>query len=503
MAEQQRKYKIIKSLTITFVIMLICMLLFETVKMLIFPQISIWKSHFLTIGFSTIAATFAGFFVIRIYENLYQKTLHEIKERKQAQELLAKAYDDLEKRIDERTSELSEFNLRLQEEVTIRKQTDDALRRSEERFSRIFHNAPVAIAIGTLDEGRMLMVNDSFVRLMEYEEKGEVQGKTINDLHIWADELKWNSLRKHLLQDNTAPYTVETQVRTNLGELRDVLLSVEKIDLSGRPGVLSMMLDITGRKEAEKNLVSAKEVAEEMDRFKTSLLANISNEVREPLNEILKAASKLAYDYDDPRISDIASSIYQRGEHVFKTINGILDLAEVEADSKKLHLQVKDIRAVVEEIADRMRPQAQEKKVDLIIDKSQVPVLANIDAVLFEHAMVNLLGNAITFTNEGNIHVKIRPKEKYGHKYAEIKIQDTGVGIREEMLPFLFDAVKPDHVTPRDGKKQAYRLGLPITRRMINLMNGTIRVKSQEGEGSIFTIRLPLVNSEQTVNVKS
>ncbi len=476
------------------------MSLFEAVKMLIFPQISIWHSHFLTIGFSTLAATLAAFYIIRIYEDLYQKNLHEIKERKQAQELLTRAYDDLEHRIEERTRELSEFNRRLQEEVTIRKQTDDALRRSEERFSRIFHNAPVAIAIGTLDEGRVLMVNDSFVRLMEYEEKGEVQGRTINELHIWADESEWDHLHRHLLQEDTAPYAVETQIRTNLGELRDVLLSVEKIDLSGRPGVLSMMLDITDRKDAEKNLVSAKEMAEEMDLFKTSLLANISNEVREPLNEILKGASRLAYDHDDPDVSGIAVSIYQRGEHVFKTINGILDLAEVEADRKKLHLQVRDIREVVEGIAERMRPQAQEKKVELVIEKSPVPVMASIDPVLFEHAIVNLLGNAITFTNEGNIHVKIRPKQRNGSEFAQIKIQDTGVGIREEMLPYLFDAVKPDHIIPREDKKQGYRLGLPITRRMINLMDGTIRVKSQEGEGSVFTIRFPLIGTGQTVN---
>ncbi len=268
MPEEKPKPKLFKPLSITFLVMVMSMSFYEMLKQFVNPGITIWESHITTITVSSIAATLAAYFIFRKYEKLNNIALHEIKERKHAQELLSNAYDDLELRIQKRTKELSESNQQLTEEISYRKIVEMDLRRSEERFSKVFHNAPVAIGILSANELRFLMVNDQFMHLMEFDEKDQVHGKTFNELDIWIDEEEILELLSSWVKNGKKPIVCESRIRSHLGEQKEVLFSAEKIELNGKPSILGMFLDISDRKKAEKELMHAKEHAEDMDRFK-------------------------------------------------------------------------------------------------------------------------------------------------------------------------------------------------------------------------------------------
>jgi len=252
MSLEKSNFKLAKLLSVTFFVMIICMSVYELLKQIIYPDITIWQSHIVTISFSSVIGTAAAYFIYRSIEKLQLKTLREVRERKQAQELLANAYDDLEKRIEERTLELTKSNKRLREEIKVRHLTEAKLRRSEERFAKVFHNAPVAISIIDFEEGRISMVNDSFAHLMDCDDKDQVHGKTVHELDMWVDEQEWISMNYYLERNEDMPFAIETKVRTLLGERRTILLTAEKINVNGKASILAMLLDTTDKKKAGK-----------------------------------------------------------------------------------------------------------------------------------------------------------------------------------------------------------------------------------------------------------
>ena len=229
------------------------MSVYESLKQFIYPQITIWESHLVTIIFSSTLATVAAYFVQKVYMNLQVQTINEMKERKDAQLKLSQAYDDLELKIEGRTKELSNSNQRLKEEIRIRKATEKKLRRSEERFSKVFHNAPLSIVIVDFEEGRFQMVNNCFLRLMECDNRDQIQGKTIFDLEMYADDEEWRYMISHLGEHGPTPFSVDTRIRTLLGEIRFVILTAEKITVNGKVSILMMLHDITARRKQKES----------------------------------------------------------------------------------------------------------------------------------------------------------------------------------------------------------------------------------------------------------
>lgn len=497
MPQKKTKSRLFKPLSITFFVMVVCMSLYETLKQFIIPGITIWESHIITITVSSIAATLAAYFLYRKFEKLNDVALHEIKERKQAQESLSKAFDDLEIRIENRTKELSESNRLLTEEVSNRKIIEADLRRSEERFSKIFHNAPVAISILSADELRFQMVNDCFIQMMEYDEKDQVHGKTYDELDIWINEEEIKSLLIPWISKGDTPLACESRIRSHLGEIKSILFSAEKIELNGKPCILGMFLDISDRKKTEKELIYAKEQAEEMDRFKTSLLAYISKEVSDPLKEMVLAAARLADKLERSEAKRIAMGINRDGDHLFKTINSILDLSRVEARRQELRPVLCDIAGEIRLSIDDLRKDARNKHIELEIIEKNKNVQAYIDKKFFSHVINNLVSNAIKYTFSGKITIEVDRINNQSRYMARFRVIDTGIGIKNELLPYIFDAMKPVE-SYLSEKNRNSSLGLPITQRMVNLMNGQISVESKEGNGSIFTVLFPAESEKRS-----
>ncbi len=260
-------------------------------------------------------------------------------------------------------------------------------------------------------------------------------------------------------------------------------------------GTLAAFADITKRKRAEEeiqrtfeHLKSAKEHAEEMNRLKTSFLNNVGHEVRTPLNSILGFSSLMNETLVGTEYAAYASSIHASGKRLFDTFESILDLSRVESNTLELAPIHISLDEEIYRIAALLGAQAREKGLDLAIEV-KAPLHATVDPHYFERVLKHLINNAIKFTSTG--YVRIQLDRSCNPDCALIKIMDSGIGISEDFLPHIFE----EFYQESDGLARNYEgtgLGLRIAKRLLDAMGGTLTVESTKGQGSCFTISLPL-----------
>ena len=260
-------------------------------------------------------------------------------------------------------------------------------------------------------------------------------------------------------------------------------------DPAGRPQrMLGAMKDISDRKRVEEALHEAKEEADKANRAKSQFLADISHELRTPLNAILGYAQILLRDAALPdKARDGIAVIQQSGDHLLGLINDILDLAKIESDKLETHVQPFDLRDFLQSIADAFAVRAKQKNLRFRMDADpRLPIRVQGDERKLRQILFNLIGNAIKFTDAGEVGFTI---DRDGER-IRFTVADTGRGIRTEDLDQLFQPFRrmddPDQATEGAG------LGLVISRRLVELLGGELRVESAFGRGSRFWFALPL-----------
>ncbi len=253
------------------------------------------------------------------------------------------------------------------------------------------------------------------------------------------------------------------------------------------------------RYRSETALRLAKEAAESASRAKSSFLANMSHELRTPLNAVLGYAQVLGRDAGlSPRQDRALSVIEQSGEHLLSLINEILDLAKIEAGTIEIHPAPFDLPGLLQGIADIMRARAEDKGLAFTSEwPSDLPAAVHADEKRLRQVLMNLLDNAIKYTREGGVALKVGPHQGR----LRFQVEDTGVGIRAEHLPRIFETVHQ----VRDPRTfvEGTGLGLAISKALVTLMGGTLEVSSAPGEGSRFWFGLdlpevPLVSQQLT-----
>ncbi|MBI3582089.1 MAG: PAS domain S-box protein [Nitrospinae bacterium] len=247
------------------------------------------------------------------------------------------------------------------------------------------------------------------------------------------------------------------------------------------------------RKEAETD----RERAEEANRLKTGFLNTISHELRTPLTVILGNLPLICDERDMPaaaETAEIARDIERSGKHLLVLINDLLDLSKIEAGKMDLQPEMVGLTAFVEEVLQAGRGFAKNKNKSLEF-KAEIldDVVAPADPVRLNQILLNLVGNAVKFTDQGSITVSVRRDGEW----AEIVVRDTGCGIKAEHCSAIFEAFRQvDSSSTR--KSGGTGLGLAITRRLAELHGGSVSVTSVVGQGSAFTVRLPLNAGRQT-----
>lgn len=258
-----------------------------------------------------------------------------------------------------------------------------------------------------------------------------------------------------------------------------------------RTGSAGTMTDVTdtvryheerGAREAAE---AARAEAERMARLQHAFLANMSHELRTPLTAIIGCADILA-DEAPEDLREFSSSILSAGERLMTTLSSILDFAQIEAGRMVAHPSALDLGPFVRTAIAPLASQAQAKGLTLALRLAPDLPLAVTDPDLLGRALTNLLGNAIKFTEQGTVSVHIR----HDADRLQIEVQDTGIGISEAAQAHLFT---PFHQAS-DGHGRTHEgsgLGLAVTRRVVDLLGGSIAVESAEGQGSCFRIELP------------
>jgi signal transduction histidine kinase/CheY-like chemotaxis protein len=248
-----------------------------------------------------------------------------------------------------------------------------------------------------------------------------------------------------------------------------------------------IILNLKKRELLEKNLIAEKERADAANKAKSEFLANMSHEIRTPLNSILGYSEIIYNTTDDSRHKNYLLTILENGKTLLALINDILDLSKIEANQLKITKEHVSLISVLNEMHLIFYPKVQEKNIELIFETDPIfkkPLL--IDEIRMRQILLNLIGNAVKFTNQGYIKVKSKPLRTKDNSISFIiSIKDTGIGISQEESKRIFESFNQAY-GQKNRKYEGTGLGLAITKKLIELMNGTIGLESEYGKGSNF-----------------
>ncbi|WPL12553.1 Autoinducer 2 sensor kinase/phosphatase LuxQ [Thiorhodovibrio litoralis] len=257
-------------------------------------------------------------------------------------------------------------------------------------------------------------------------------------------------------------------------------------------GVLAAGSDITERQALENARAAALTAAERLTRLKNNFLANMSHEIRTPLNGILGLTEIGRRDYDTGKAGRLFRQIQRAGEHLMVLLNDILDLSKLEAGKLSIHPEPVRLSETLAEIQSLLNPQVRAKGFDLIINQAQdLPEYILMDAMRLRQILLNLLGNAVKFTQAGEVRLTVSRDDQQ----LLFTVKDTGIGMSEAQMARIFQPFEQaDAGTTRTHGGTG--LGLAISRSLADMMGGNIKVDSQPNIGSCFELRLPLQQAQ-------
>ncbi|MFH1196860.1 MAG: response regulator [bacterium] len=378
-------------------------------------------------------------------------------------------------------------------------QVEEDLIESEEKFRKAFMTSPDAVTIAGLDDGRLITINESFKMILGFTDD-ETIGHSSLELNIWVNPID----RKIIVDKIKAGGIVnnyETRFRKKNGEIIDGLMSASLVELNGKPCVLNITRDITERKRAEEELIKAKKQAEEMNLLKNYFLSNMSHELRTPLISVIGFAELLQEEIQNEKHSEYIRLILEGGQRLNTTLNSILEFSKLESEKDVANLRPLNLAEQILKNVESIRHRAMAKNLFLRAEINDGYLKANIDAELFSQLLFHIISNGIKFTHRGGVLITLSQVVESESEWAVIKVIDTGIGIPKENIEKVFYAFRQSS----EGYSRNYEgtgLGLTISQRIIELLKGNIKVKSEVGRGSEFSIWLPAVLDERQIKIK-
>ncbi len=370
-----------------------------------------------------------------------------------------------------------------------RRRSEEALRDSEERFRGTFENA--AVGIGHLGpDCRYLRVNQKLCEILGYD-RSELLGVACLEITSPDDIGIGTEHFAALMRGELASFSIEKRYLSKVGSPIWVHVSVSlQRDSAGNPDyAIEMIEDVSGRKRLEKELLQAKDAAESANRAKDEFLANVSHEIRTPMNAIL-GMTDLAL--ETPLTNDQRACLgtaRSAAENLLVIINDLLDFSKIEAGKMDLKLSNFALRAMLDETLRALAAHAHAKGLDLVCHvRPDVLDTLKGDSVRLRQVLTNLVGNAIKFTDEGEVEIAVTVEEALEPNELRLcfAVRDTGIGIPADQQQRIFEAFEQED-TSTTRNFGGTGLGLTISSRLVALMGGRILVESAPGLGSRFS----------------
>lgn len=407
----------------------------------------------------------------------------DITDRKRSEEEIIKHRENMEEMVSERTQKLTISEKKLKKSLKDISDYKFALEES-------------SIVVITDNKGIINFVNDNFCKISKFSRE-ELLGQThqiINSGHhstdffidLWSTISKgkvWRGEIKNKAKDKSF-YWVDSTI-------------VPFLDENGKPyQYVAIRFDITPKKIVEADLINAKEEADSANRAKSEFLANMSHEIRTPMNVVIGFSDLLSKSVKEEKQRSQVESIRSSGKNLLKIINDILDLSKVEAGKIEIIPVPVDLQNLVREIENMFLQKVDEKGILFSVEYASVMhKMILLDEVRIRQILFNLIGNAIKFTDKGHVilSLDIQTNHKENKNFDIIfQIEDTGIGIPIDQQELIFEPF-----SQQKGQSSKYGgtgLGLPITKKLIEKMGGTITLESEVGVGSNITVVIPNIS---------
>lgn len=369
--------------------------------------------------------------------------------------------------------------------ITERKKTEEALLESEERFRGFMDNSP-AVAFMKDEQGRYVYINKPFEQRLEMRRE-DVIGKTDSD--IWSPEIAkpWREADCTVLSTNTARELIETSPMPDGTICSWLSYKFPLRDARQNLFLACISLDISDRVRAEEELNKAKAAAEAANVAKSEFLANMSHEIRTPMNGII-GMTELALSTDlSPEQQEYIDLVRVSADSLLAIINDILDFSKIEAGKLTLERVAFNLVDILSDTLRALALPAHAKGLELICHiASDVPQMLIGDPIRLRQIVINLVNNAIKFTAQGEVAIRIATRSQMGDEIGlHFTVSDTGIGIPKAKQHAIFEAFsQADSSTSR--KYGGTGLGLAISSQLVEMMNGQMGVESEEGKGSAF-----------------
>ncbi|HSH66642.1 MAG TPA: PAS domain S-box protein, partial [Bacteroidia bacterium] len=388
-------------------------------------------------------------------------------------------------------------------DITERINYEKLLVLQKEKYQNIITNMNLGM-LEVDNEGRIQFANPGFTLISGYT-YDELIGKKATDMFVERPHLKIVKGKLNQRAKGIADM-YEIPVRNKRGEPRWWMISgAPNFDEKGNLiGSIGIHLDITDQKKIELELASAKSKAEESSRAKEAFLSNMSHEIRTPLNAIIGMIRELSKENLSEKQYKYVKNTYIASQHLLSVLNNVLDISKIDAGELQLDLHNFNLLSTLNDIKTIMMAKAAEKGLYLQLDQLEDKnICVYGDSGRFRQILLNLVGNAIKFTETGGINISYKVEIKHkGFKTISIWVKDTGVGMEEEFVKKIFNRfTQEDSSTSR--KYGGSGLGMAITYELIQLMNGTIEVKSKKGEGTTVEMKFLLPIGDPTKLVEN